>query len=140
MQPQAWLDWQLMEEGNDIWCLIKCEFKTQEYNIVKNFYVRQQITRFFKQGYSLIKAGQESALAAVNPEKNQLVVAVNNTSGNIQSFKIDMSSFEKGIKGMQVFRTSADENCQEISPVEPKNQSVEYTAPAKSLTTFVLSF
>lgn len=140
MQPQAWLDWQLMEEGNDIWCLIKCDFKTQEYNIVKNFYVRQQITRFFKQGYSLIKTGHESALAAVNPEKNQLVVAVNNTSGSTQFFKIDMYSFEKGIKDMQVFRTSADENCQEISPVVPKNQSVEYTAPAKSLTTFVLSF
>ncbi len=93
MQPQAWLDWQLMEENNDIWCLIRCNFKTQEYDIVKNYYVRMQITRFFKQGYSLIDLGSEPVMAAVNPGKTELVIAVNNITENEMPVKMDLSSF-----------------------------------------------
>ncbi len=67
MKPVAWLDWQMMEEANDTWCQIQCNFTDQTYFIVKNFYVRMQVTRFIKQGYTLIESGNDDVLAALNP-------------------------------------------------------------------------
>lgn len=139
MQPQAWLDWQLMEENNDTWCLIRCNFKTQQYDIVKNFYVRMQVTRFFKQGYTLIEPGNESLLAAVNPGKTELVIAVNNITENEKPVKMDLSSFGKATGKATVFRTSAVENCQLLDPVTIEKHLLSYVAPPRSLTTFVIS-
>ena len=72
MKPQAWLDWQLMEEGNDVWCLMRCNFISQEFKIVKNFYVRMQITRFFKQGYSIIETGNDEVLGSNKSGKDRI--------------------------------------------------------------------
>jgi O-glycosyl hydrolase len=139
MKPQAWLDWQLMEEGNDVWCLMRCNFNTQEYNIVKNFYVRMQITRFFKQGYSIIETGNDEVLAAINPEKTELVVAVINKSDQTKPISLNLIvPFKSGQKVLG-YRTSQTENCSNISIPEFKDQSISYNAPSLSLTTFVVS-
>lgn len=137
MQPQAWLDWLLMEENNDVWGLIRCNFKTQEYDIVKNFYVRMQITRFSKQGYIFIETNYGSALAALNPDKSELLVALNNTTDTIQSIQLNLDSFDETVKQVHLFRTSADENCLELAQLEVKKQVINYAAPALSLTTFI---
>ena len=42
LQPEAWIDWQYMEEANDQWCTIRGSFADQTYAKVKNYYVRQQ--------------------------------------------------------------------------------------------------
>ncbi len=138
MNPQAWLDWQLMEEGNEVWCLMKCNFNTQVYNIVKNLYVRMQVTRFFKQGYVMIETGNEEALAAVNPKKNELVVAILNTSDQPGSFNINLSAFSGTGKKIQVYRTSATENCIQIASQGVNKKALAYNAPGMSLTTFVI--
>ncbi|MCD6353927.1 MAG: hypothetical protein J7L95_00100 [Prolixibacteraceae bacterium] len=109
MQPQAWLDWQLMEENNDVWGLIRCNFKTQKYDIVKNLYVRMQVTRFFRQGYTLVSTDYKSALAAISPDKTELVVAINNTSDTIQAIHLNFSSFPETASSIQLFRTSTTE-------------------------------
>lgn len=138
MKPQAWLDWQLMEERNEVWCLIRCNFNSQDYQIVKNFYVRMQITRFFKQGYSMIETGNEETLAAMNPEKNELVIAVINKSAQSKPIKLNLKAFKKSGKKVEGFRTSPTENCSNILIPEIKDQSVIYNAPGLSLTTFVI--
>lgn len=138
MKPQAWLDWQLMEENNDVWGLIKCDFKTEEYEIVKNLYVRMQITRFFKQSYTFIETDYESALAALNPEKTKLVVSLNNSSDTIQTFQLNLDLFEKTANKVQLYRTSAEENCKELSAIDITKQALNYSAPAKTLTTFII--
>lgn len=136
MKPIAWLDWQLMEENNDVWCLMRCNFKSQEYSIVKNFYVRMQITRFFRQGYQFVETNNDNVLAAINPTKNELVVAVLNTSETGTSYLLKLDSFNP--KQVKSFRTSVTENCSEISAPEVKKSSISYTSPAQSLTTFVI--
>lgn len=75
MRPQAWLDWQIMEEHNNEWCVLRGNFQTQVYRPIKNFYVRMQITRFFKQGYTFIESGHDQVLAAVSPSGKELVFA-----------------------------------------------------------------
>lgn len=139
MQPQAWLDWQLMEENNDVWGLIKCDFKTEEYEFVKNFYVRMQITRFIKQGYSIIETENESVLAAVNQDKTELVVVLNNPSENEKACTLNFNSLSNKAKQAEIYRTDRDENCQKLLPVQIENGQIDYSAPALSLTTFVIS-
>ena len=120
MNPQAWLDWQLMEETNEVWCLIRCNFNSQEYKIVKNFYVREQITRFFKQGYLMIETGNDEALAAVNPGKTELVVSLLNNSEEAKHFIMNLNEFDKVGKKVRIYRTGTSENCTVISGVEAK--------------------
>lgn len=139
MQPQAWLDWQLMEENNEIWCLLKCNFNSQYYEIVKNFYVRMQITRFFKQGYSMIESGDEEVLAAINRKKNEVVVAILNKSNQPKSYNLRFESVRKSAKILSVYRTSTSENCAKIASPTVKKQSFSYEAPGLTLTTFVLA-
>lgn len=138
MKPQAWLDWQLMEETNEIWCLMRCNFNSQEYKPVKNFYVRMQITRFFKQGYSMIETDNDEVLAAINPEKTELVVAVLNKSDQPKPINLNLKAFKKSGTKVQGFRTSQTENCATISSAEAKDQSMSYNAPGLSLTTFII--
>lgn len=98
-----------------------------------------QITRFFKQGYSLIDLGSEPVMAAVNPGKTELVIAVNNITENEMPVKMDLSSFGNVAGEILVFRTSTTENCQLLDLVVVENQSLNYVSPPRSLTTFVVS-
>jgi len=139
MKPQAWLDWQLMEEGNDVWCLMRCNFSSQEFKIVKNFYVRMQVTRFFKQGYSIIETGNDEVMAAINPEKTELVVAIVNKSEEQKPFNLKLNAGGKPEKDVVIYRTNIAENCERIPSSKVKNQAISYNAPAQSLTTFVIS-
>jgi O-Glycosyl hydrolase len=140
MKPIAWLDWQLMEEKNETWCLMRCNFKTQEYKITKNFYVREQITRFFKQGYRTIETDNDEILAAVSPNEKEVVMAVINESNKEKSFNFKLNSVNKELGIKQAFRTSATENCANILMSKVVKAGILYGAPAQSITTFVISF
>jgi hypothetical protein len=139
LKPQAWLDWQLMEEKNETWCLIRCNFNTQEYQIIKNFYVRMQITRFFKQGYSIVETGNDEALAALNPEKTELIVAILNKLDQPKPFTLNLKSLGISGKEMEVYRTTTSENCSKIQNHKIKDRLMIYNAPRLSLTTFVIT-
>jgi len=139
MQPQAWLDWQLMEENNDVWCLIRCDFKTQEYDIVKNLYVRMQITKFIKQGYTLLSTDCESALVAISPDKSKIVVAMNNPTENESRFSVELGKLGGQLKAAEAYRTSTSENCEKLSSPPFDDKTIDYLAPALSLTTYVIS-
>lgn len=139
MKPQAWLDWQLMEEKNDVWCLMRCNFNTQEYKIVKNFYVRMQITRFFKQGYTLIETDNDEVLAAINPGKTEMVVAVINKSNQEKSIHLNLNAMNASGEKVVGYRTSLTEDCSNILVPDARNQAINYNAPGPSLTTFVVS-
>ena len=138
MKPHAWLDWQLMEENNDVWCLLSCNFKTEEFKTVKNLYVRMQITRFIKQGYSIVETGNELVLAAVNPEKTELVVAINNPTSSMETYTLNFGSIAQKAKQAEIYRTGSIENCKKLSQVKLKKGQLEYAAPELSLTTFVI--
>lgn len=138
MKPQAWLDWQLMEESNDVWCLMRCNFKSQKFNVNKNFFVRMQITRFFKQGYSMLETGNDQVLAAINPEKTELVVSILNTSDKIKSFNLNLKTFNKKNSIVEAYRTSSSENCAKIQQPEIKNRSLDYQSLPNTLTTFII--
>lgn len=138
MKPQAWLDWQLMEENNDIWCQMTCDFETQEYHINKNFYVRQQVSRFFIKGYTFIETGSEDAIAAISPGREELVVSFLNTSDSIRNCIINLNALGKTADSASVYRTSAMENCVNLASLAVRRKEINYEAPGMSITTFIL--
>lgn len=80
MLPSAWLDWQYVEEGNDQWCMVRADFaNAASATRVPNYYVRQQVTRFIRQGYTMVSALSDNALAALSPGRDTLVTVLLNT-------------------------------------------------------------
>lgn len=138
MRPQAWLDWQLMEENNNEWCVLRGNFKTEEYQPIKNFYVRMQITRFFRQGYTFIDTGNAHALAALSPSGKELVVAVLNTTQSDRPFTLDLNKFANKVTQIDGWRTSKTEDCKALANIRHNKKQITYNSPAGSLTTFVI--
>ena len=138
MQPVAWLDWQTMEESGDEWCVMNGNFKTHEFHLVKNFYVRMQITRFFKRGYTLVGCDAKNILVAVSPSKKECVIAILNDSASEQSKTLHLVGFH-GLHHVNVWRTSETEDCKQLASTTVDKNLMICVAPAYSLTTFVIS-
>lgn len=138
MRPQAWLDWQIMEENNSEWCVLRGNFKTQEYAPVKNMYVRMQISRFFKQGYTLVETDNQHTLAALSPSGDGLVIAVLNTTNAEKPFSINLNKLTNKILQINNWRTSITENCIDFPSISPNKNTLIYLSPAQSITTFVI--
>jgi O-glycosyl hydrolase len=137
MQPQAWLDWQLVEEGNRTWCQIKANFATEEFTVLKNYYVRQNITRFIRQGYTLLHTENENTLAAISPNGKEFVMVLLNVENKAFEANIDLSTFKKVTPKAKVYRTSASENCQLLEPATVCNKRLNYRAEPMSITTII---
>ncbi len=140
IQPEAWIDWQYMEENNDQWCTIRGSFANQTYQKVKNFYIRQQCSRFIKRNYDIITSPCPQSLAAVNAERDTLVLVVLNEGSQATHF-IDLSLFaDQPVRSrMKVYRTSANENLASvISSVKVNGSMLTLTMPAQSISTLII--
>jgi O-glycosyl hydrolase len=140
IQPEAWIDWQYMEENNDQWCTIRGSFANQTYQKVKNFYIRQQCSRFIKRNYDIITSPCPQSLAAVNAERDTLVLVVLN-EGSQATHNIDLSLFaDQPVRSrMKVYRTSASENLASvITSVKVNGSMLTLTMPAQSISTLII--
>lgn len=133
LQPEAWFDWQYMEEWGDQWCLINGNFRRQSYRKVKNYYVRQQCSRFIKRGYDILSTDCPQTLAAVNPARDTLTLVLLNEGGET-THNIELKNSRLRID--KVYRTSASENLAEISEgFGLKDQTLSIVLPGQSITT-----
>ena len=133
LQPEAWFDWQYMEEWGDQWCLINGNFRRQSYRKVKNYYVRQQCSRFIKRGYDILSTDCPQTLAAVNPARDTLTLVLLNEGGET-THNIELKNSRLRID--KVYRTSASENLAEISEgFGLKDQTLSIVLPEQSITT-----
>ena len=138
MQPQAWLDWQMVEEGNETWCLFRGNFATGEFKRVKNYYVRMNVTRFIRQGYTIINTDSGNTLAAVSPEGDKVVVVALNLEENSHKANISLNGFGKPGKKAKVYRTSATEDCAELKDAKISSGRIATTLVPMSITTYVI--
>lgn len=138
MQPQAWLDWQMVEEGNETWCLFRGNFATGEFKRVKNYYVRMNVTRFIRQGYTIINTDSSNTLAAVSPEGDKVVVVALNLEENGHKANISLNGFGKPGKKAKVYRTSATEDCAELKDAKISSGRIATTLVPMSITTYVI--
>jgi len=140
IQPEAWIDWQYMEEANDQWCTIRGSFADQTYAKVKNYYVRQQCTRFIKHGYDIITSPCPQSLAAVNADRDTLVLVVLN-EGAKAVHQIDLSLFTNvpTLNSIKSYRTSANESLSSTkNGVSLDGTNLKVVMPAQSIMTFVI--
>lgn len=137
MHTNAWVDWQLMDRTTNVWGVMRYDDVAHTYVKTKNYYVRMQFSRFIKQGYSIVESNQANTLAAINPSNNQLVLVVVNPTLGDSTYRLDMNLFA-GATSPTVYRTSDTENCASVAGLSFTNGQLDYTAPAKSVTTFII--
>lgn len=136
LQPEAWFDWQYMEERSDQWCVINGSFQGQIYRKVKNYFVRQQCSRFIKRGYDILQTECPQSLAAISPARDTLtLVLLNEGEETTHNIQIQKSRFKKA----KVYRTSASEDLAVIKDgFSLKNNTLSIVLPKQSITTIVL--
>ena len=140
IQPEAWIDWQYMEEANDQWCTIRGSFANQSYYKVKNFYVRQQCSRFIKKGYDIIASPCPQSLAAINPTRDTLVIVALN-EGFTATHNIDLSLFSQlpSRNSIRAYRTSESENLvNALGSVSVVGDTLTLKLPTQSITTLLI--
>ena len=136
LQPEAWFDWQYMEERSDQWCVINGSFQRQLYRKVKNYYVRQQCSRFIKRGYDILQTECSQCLAAISPARDTLtLVLLNEGEETTHNIQIQKSKFKKA----KVYRTSTSEDLAVVKDgFRLKNNTLSIVLPKQSITTIVL--
>lgn len=138
LQPQAWVDWQFVEEKNDQWCMVRGSFADQTYYIVKNFYVRMQVTRFIKQGYTLLSTGRNDILAAISPSGDEVVVVMLNTGKNPKDMFIDLSLLKKTDDAAKLYVTNSQSDCKRMADVDVVDGILSYRMGGLEIATFVV--
>ena len=140
IQPEAWIDWQYMEEANDQWCTIRGSFADQTYTKVKNYYVRQQCSRFIQRGYDIITSLCPQTLAAVNAARDTLVlVALNEGSAGVHIIDLSLFNDMPDRSTIKAYRTSETGNLTNaLGSVKVDSTIVTLSMPAQSITTLVI--
>lgn len=115
LQPDAWVDWQYVEEGNDQWCLVKADFARQTYRKVKNYSVRRQFTSFIRKGYRFLDVDDRQTLAAVSPAGDTLVlVSLNASRSHSALYEVDLTAC-RSLGGCRAYLTDSR---QDVSPTD----------------------
>ena len=110
IMPSAWIDWQYIEENNDQWCLVRAvdSFEAQNPQIVKNFYLRSQFSRFIKEGYTFLTTLSNRTLAALSPDGTELVLVAINSSEWTYTHEADLTMFASASAPVTAAVTSPD--------------------------------
>lgn len=137
--PSAWIDWQFVEENNDQWCLARGSFADENsIKRVPNYYVRQQVTRFIKQGHTMVTSTSRKSLAALNPSADTLVAVLLNSGNRPAVHNIHFPGIKPTGKP-EVYRT---EESKYMQPIELEDAMLKtelsISLPAFSITTLVI--
>jgi len=138
LRPDAWIDWQYVEEGNDQWCTVSGSFSAQTYTRIKNYYVHQQFSKYIKKGSKFLFVPNEQMLAALSPTQDSLVIVISNNSASSTYHNIDLSQFEDIGNEISATRTSENENNVSVSDFKLEGSAMTVTIPKYSITTLVV--
>ncbi|KNY30264.1 glycoside hydrolase [Pseudobacteroides cellulosolvens] len=137
MQADAWLDWQIIDGGN--WGSIYVNNTAQTFTLTKKFYMHSNYSRFIRPGYTIIGADNAVTLAAMSPDKKQLVIVATNASKtDTTSFTFNLSKFANVKSTVDVYRTSSSLDLAKSS-VNVASKNINDTLPAYSINTYVVS-
>lgn len=137
IMPDAWMDWQYIEEWSDQWGLVKANFGEQTYERTKNFYVRMHFSQYIKQGYTYIATSNPQTLAAVNENADTLVLVAINPSSEPVAHEANLI-FCQPDGDIACKRTSEVESMKEIKDYTLENNMLRFTLPKLSVVTFVI--
>lgn len=135
LRPAAWLDWQYVEEGNDQWSLVSTGRTWHEYTRHHNYYIRQQFSRFIREGYTFVETASPHSLAALSAGGDELVIVALNTTRQAEPYRINVPELGK----ITCYRTSEGED---LAPnkdfaYDKKRRQLSFELPPLSIVTFV---
>jgi O-glycosyl hydrolase len=135
LKPAAWCDWQYVEEKGDQWSMVRGDFQNQHFEKVKNYYVRQQVSRFIRRGDFFLLKENDQTLAAVSPDGSRLVLVVLNNTDEVETKTYQLP---KKISKAELYITSETQNLEkEIISLESEELVVALVP--HSVRTYIIS-
>ncbi len=136
LECESWHDWQYVEEWNDQWCMVKADFANATYQRVKNYYVRQHVTRFIKPGYRFVATSDDNTLAAVSAESDTIVLVALNT-GNVRKIHECRLMGCEPAAAPSVYLTTASGSMVKTA-CDYADGVMRFTMPDLSIATFIM--
>lgn len=154
LKSEVWCNWQAMSY-DDGWGLVQQTnwnennpYQAATFKNTRSFFIYQQIAKFAKVGYTQIGNSDGSSMTFLKPDNKEVVVVVVNNSSNTRSYSVDLTQFQT-VSSFKTYRTSggdtSSENAKQLttSTLTQKGKlsanKIAYTAPAWSVTTFVVT-
>ena len=139
LRAQAWIYWQFADGGG--WGLIanRLDGQDQRFRITRKFYTLTQFTRFIRPGCQIIDVDDDDSLAAFDANRKQVIIVTVNDRFTSHTATFKLAGVKASGDVAKVYRTTAAENCAEISPVAVNAGKFTARLPADSVTTFVIS-
>jgi O-glycosyl hydrolase len=144
MKSEAWIDWQIGGDGGPVWALIVGKYSDPTHPVSKadSYYIRTQFSRFIKPGYTIIDCKDANTLAALSPDKTELVLVVCNETAIDAAHSYNLEAFQTAGPAIKRYRTGKvnDTYTERLytSNVTLTSDTLDYTAPKYSVTTFVI--
>lgn len=150
---QAWIYWQAVENiygPGGLWGFLQMPFGDYgpqdvpwpniPIQISKQYYAMMQYSKFIKNGWTILSTDSDVwTLAAMYQDEESntdIAVVTTNTESSSTNTNWQFGSMSSHYV-VEVFRTSATENCTQLTDVVlPSNGVLQYTLPSNSITTF----
>lgn len=138
----AWLDWQLANDRSPLWGMLVGKYNHPEKPVEKgpSFYLRAQFSRYIKPGYSIVHSSSASSLAALSPDKSELVLVLVNSSKKSEKFTLKIAGQRKFQLKEQI-ETSIQPQATVYTKTKTSNQKnklSEFEVLPQSVTTLVM--
>lgn len=87
--------------------MVRGTFQNQVFEKVKNYYVRQQVSRFVRRGDFFLQKENDQTLVAVSPDGSRLVLVVLNNTDEVVTKRYQLP---KKISKVELYITSETQN------------------------------
>ncbi|MGR3931806.1 RICIN domain-containing protein [Streptomyces sp. BRA346] len=159
LEPKAWVFWQPVEDYDNMkpggesakggnWGSIQIPFSCTSKDTLKTCPIRtntkfdtaRNFTHYIKPGDRLIKTDDTSSAAAVSKKGNAATVVHVNSGAAERAVTLDLSKFGKVGRHATVTPvvTSAEGKLERQDAIEVTEKKATFTAPAQSVTTFLV--
>jgi O-glycosyl hydrolase len=138
LQPQAWIDWQYVEEYGDQWSFVTGNFRHQNYHKVKNYYVRYQFSHYILPGSTFLRTTKKNMLASLSAGGDSLVIVVLNNSDAPASETLAIEHFDANPNLASATYTSPQADAAPFDDYRFSKGTLAATLPPRSVATFVL--
>jgi O-glycosyl hydrolase len=138
LEPEAWIEWQVVDPAN-AWTSFTVNDSKETWTPLKRFYMQAGFTRYIRPGATFIDIGNSDMVAALAKDGTSLTIVVRNGDTASKGFTFDLTSLPSIGTSIEAYRTSATEDLVHLPAVAVQDWSFTATAPASSVTTFVVS-
>lgn len=138
LQPEAWIEWQVVDPATS-WTSFTVSDSQETWTPLKRFYMQAGFSRYIRPGAIFVDINNADMIAALAGDGSKLTLVVRNGDSAVsKSFTFDLTSLPTLGASIDVYRTSASEDLVHLTPVPVQDWSFTATAPAYSVTTYVI--